>query len=78
MYAVAPSDQQLIVDGRLLEGEAETTLAELKLYPDCTIHLMVIMGVTLLLPHPLCQYHYCYLLVQPLVVPFTNLSYNFS
>ena len=40
MFAIAPFDQILTVDGRKLEGDVKS-LAELKLYPDCLILLQV-------------------------------------
>lgn len=40
LFAIAPFDQKLTLDGRRLEGN-DKTLAELLLYPNCTIHLQV-------------------------------------
>ena len=40
LFAIAPFDQILTIDGRKLEGD-EKSLAELKLYPDCLILLQV-------------------------------------
>ena len=40
LFAIAPFDQILTLDGRQLEGD-EKSLAELKLYPDCLLLLKV-------------------------------------